>query len=285
MAHDAHDADRRCRPTPNAVLYLVEGFVHQQHTTGQTRRRGHFLLEVEQDVARVFRVVILHLVAEHELVLEVHQAERAVRLRCGLGDQTGHAATAITGDVVPDDFNAAFRNRERYGGFEVLQAVAAGHQVGVGGVLLDGGKHVIRHGSAAMGRVDRHLEGFRVALEHRVLARREFVLVLVDVLRSDGEQRFFAGERIGQETFAVDGTGVFRHRFPGRDRTVGVTRHLGAHRRQALAQFVRFGRRDRCHDAGRQQRKPQNTGVEQTLCYFHICVRPENTVLRSSRRS
>jgi hypothetical protein len=25
--------------------------------------------------------------------------------------------------------------------------------------------------------------------------------------------------------------------------------------------------------------------VEQTLCYFHMCVRPENTVLRSSRRS
>ncbi|MOA22508.1 hypothetical protein D3C78_1430670 [compost metagenome] len=135
-----------------------------------------------------------------------------------------------------------------------------------------------------MGWIDRHLEGFRVALEHRVLTRCEFVLVLVDVLRRDGEQRFFAGERIGQETFAVDRTGVLRHRLPGRDRTVGVTRHFGAHRGQALAQLVGLGLGNRCDDAGRQQRKTQNTGVEQTLCYFHICVRPENTVLRSSRR-
>ncbi|MNX73873.1 hypothetical protein D3C86_1052860 [compost metagenome] len=187
--------------------------------------------------------------------------------------------------MVPDDFNAAFRNRERNGGFKVLQAVAAGHQFGVGGVLLDGGEHVIRHGGTAMGRVDRHLEGFRVALEHRVLTRRELFLVLVDVLGGDGEQWFFTRVRIRQETSAVDTAGVLRQWFPSRDRTIGVTRHFSAHRGQALAQLIRFGRRDRRHDTGRQQRKPQNTGVEQTLCYFHNYVRPENTVLRSSRRS
>ncbi|MNO82501.1 hypothetical protein D3C76_737790 [compost metagenome] len=258
--------------------------MNQQHTTGQTCRRGHFLLEVEQDVARVRRIVVLHLVAEHELVLEVHQAERAVRLWRGLGYQASHATTAITGDVVPDDFNAAFRDRERNGGFKVLQAVAAGHQLGVGGVLLDGGEHLIRHGGTAVGRIDRHLEGFRVALEHRVLARGKLFLVLVDVLRRDGEQRFFTRVRIGQEALAVDRSGILRQRFPGRDRTVGVTRHFGAHRGQALAQLVGLGLGNRCDDAGRQQRKPQNTGVEQTLGYFHMCVRPENTVLRSSRR-
>ncbi|MNE14238.1 hypothetical protein D3C80_1071070 [compost metagenome] len=227
--------------------------MNQQYTTGQTCRGSHFLLEVEQDVARVRRIVVLHLVAEHELVLEVHQAERAVRLRCGLRYQTGHAATAIAGDVVPDDFNAAFRDRERNGGFKVLQAVAAGHQFGVGGVLLDGGEHLIRHGGTAVGWIDRHLEGFRVALEHRVLTRGKLFLVLVDVLRRDGEQRFFTRVRIGQEALAVDRSGILRQRFPGRNRTVGVTRHFSAHRGQALAQFVGFGLGNRCDDAGRQQ--------------------------------
>jgi hypothetical protein len=173
------------------------------------------------------------------------------------------------------DFQAAFRNRERHGGIEVFQTVATGDQVGGGGVLLDRGEYAVRHGGTAMGRVDRHLEGLRVALEHRVLARGKLVLVLVDVLRGDGEQRLFTAERVRQEALAVDRAGVFRQRFPGRDRAVGVTGHFGAHRGQALAELVGLGSGDRRHHTGRQQRKPQNTGVEQTLCYFHMCVRPE----------
>ncbi|MNG01210.1 hypothetical protein D3C84_841780 [compost metagenome] len=156
--------------------------------------------------------------------------------------------------MVPDNLNAALWNRERYGCLEVFQPVAAGHQLRGSGVSLDGSEHVIRHGRAAMGRVNRHLEGFRVTLEHRVLAWSKLVLVLIDVLRRDGEQRFFTGERVGQETFGVGGAGVLRHRLPGWNRTVSIARHLGAHWRQALAQLVRFGRRDRCHHTGRQQR-------------------------------
>ncbi|MNG16878.1 hypothetical protein D3C84_1008230 [compost metagenome] len=66
-----------------------------------------------------------------------------------------------------------------------------------------------------MGRVNRHLVGFRVTLEHRVLARGKFGFVLLNVLRSDGEQWFFTGVRVGQETFTVDGSDVFRHWLPG----------------------------------------------------------------------
>jgi len=251
--------------------------VDQQHTTGQARRRGHLLFEVEQHVAGVFRVEVLHLVAEHELVSEVHQAERTVGLRRGLGHQARHAAAAIAGDVVPDDFHAAFRNRERHGGFEVFQTVAAGHQIGMGGVLLDGGEHISRHGSAAMGRVDRHLEGFRVTLEHRVLPRRQLVFVLLDVLRGDDELRLFIGVRVGQESTGIDGTGVGRHRRPFRDGPRCVTGHFGAHRGQGRAEFGRFIRRNCGHDVARQDRQPKHTDVQQTFGYFHVLVLPRNT--------
>ncbi|MNE71257.1 hypothetical protein D3C80_1671140 [compost metagenome] len=130
--------------------------MNQQHATGQAGRCRHFLLEVEENVARIGRVVVLHLVAEHELVLEVHQAIGAVRLWRGLGYQAFHATTAVTGNVVPDDFHAALGDRERDSGLEVFQSVAAADQRGLGGVLLDGGKHVIGHGGTAVGRVNRH---------------------------------------------------------------------------------------------------------------------------------
>lgn len=129
-------------------------------------------------------------------------------MRRGLGDQTGYAAAAITGDVVPDDFNAGFGNRERHGGLEVFQTVAAGHQVGSGGVFLDGGEHVSRHRGPAMSRVDRHLEAVRVTLEHRVLPWSQLVFVLFDVLRGDGELRLFAGIWVGQEATGIHGAGV-----------------------------------------------------------------------------
>ncbi|MNZ87856.1 hypothetical protein D3C78_1067310 [compost metagenome] len=188
----------------------------------------------------------------------------------GLGHQAGHAAATIAGDVVPDDFHTTFRDRERDGRFEVFQTVATGDQAGVGGIALDGGKYVSRHGGTTMGRIHRHFVGFRVTLEHRVLARCQLVLVLVDILRGDGEQGLLAAIRVGQEAFAVNGTGVLGQGFPGRDRTIGIARHFRAHRRQALAQLVRFSCRDRGHDTGRQQRQPQYPDVQQILGHFHF---------------
>jgi hypothetical protein len=43
----------------------------------------------------------------------------------------------------------------------------------------------------------------RVALEQRLLAGRQALLVLRRILRGDGEQRRFVGERIGQEAIGV----------------------------------------------------------------------------------
>ncbi len=140
--------------------------MYQQHGTGQTRRRGHFLFEVEQDVARVARIVILHSFAEDELVGEVHRVERAVLLRRCLGHQTADATAPVAGDVVPDHLQAAFRDRERYSRAEVVQTVAAFDQGGLGSVFLDGSEHIGRHRGTAMGLEYRDLEGIRIALEH-----------------------------------------------------------------------------------------------------------------------
>src|SRR5690606_10424191 len=101
------------QPGQTRLLHLVESLVHQQHVTGQTRRSGHALFEVEQYVAFLARIEVGQRIAEGELVLEVDQRVGAVRLRSRLSHHTAHAATAVTGDVVPDHFQAVLRNRER----------------------------------------------------------------------------------------------------------------------------------------------------------------------------
>ncbi|MNT16673.1 hypothetical protein D3C72_1517870 [compost metagenome] len=261
--------------------------MHQQHVTGQARRRGHPLLEVEQHVARLVRVVVLQLVAEGELVLEVHQAVGTVRLRSRLGHQTAHAAAAIAGDVVPDGFQAVLRDREGVGGAEVLQAVTTFHQLGVGGVVLGGFDHVGRNGGRAVGLEHRHLVGVGVALEHRQLAGGQLVLVLVDVLRGDGEQRLLAGEGVRQEALGIDGAGILRQAAgPLGDAAIGIGAFLGAQRGQACAQLGGFIGGNRRHHAGGQQGQGQDAGLQQTLCCFHFDSLPQDcSPLRSSRRS
>ncbi len=257
--------------------------MHQQHGTGQARRCGHFLLEVEQDVARVVRVVILHLVAEDELVGEVHRVERAVLLWRGLGYQAADTAPPVAGDVVPDHLQAAFGDRERHSRAEVVQAVATFHQGGFGGVFLDGREHISRDGRAAMGFEYRDLEGVRVALEHGQLAWRKLVFVLLGVLRGDGEQRLLAAIWIGQEALAVDTACALRQRLPRADRAIGVTGLFGAHRGQGTAQLGRLIGRYRSHHAGRQQGQAQYTGLQQTSGLVHV-VSSWICVLRSSRQ-
>ncbi|MNQ42116.1 hypothetical protein D3C85_558130 [compost metagenome] len=274
-------------PGQARLLHLVEGFVHQQHVTGQARRRRHPLLEVEQHVALLARVVVLQLVAEGELVLEVHQAVGAVGLRSRLGHQTAHAAATIAGDVVPDGFQAVLRDREGVGGAEVLQAVAAFHQFGVGGVVLGGLDHVGRNGGRAVGLVHRHFVGVGVALEHRQLAGGQLVLVLVDVLRGDGEQRLLVGEGVRQEALGVDGTGILGQAAgPLGDAAIGIRTLLGTQRGERGTQLGRFVGGHCGHHAGGQQGQRQDAGLQQTLCCFHLhCLPQDCSPLRSSRRS
>jgi len=186
--------------------------------------------------------------------------------------------------VVPDHFQAGFRDGERHCRVEVVQTVAAFRQRGLGGVFLDGGEHVRRYRGAAMGFEYRDLEGVRVALEHGQLARRKLVLVLLGVLRSDGEQRLFTAIRVGKETLAVDAARTLRQRLPRADRAIGVAGLFSPHRGQGTAQLGRLVSGYRSHDAGRQQGQAQYTGLQQTSGLVHV-VSSWICMLRSSRRS
>src|SRR3990167_10254547 len=112
------------QPCQTRLFHLVEGFVHQQYVTGQTRRCSYPLLEVEQHVAFLAGVDTLQRATESELILEVDQAVGTVRLRRRLGYQTLDAAATVAGDMVPDRFQTVLRNRERVGLLEVLQTIA-----------------------------------------------------------------------------------------------------------------------------------------------------------------
>src|SRR3990167_8100726 len=197
------------QPRQTRLLHLVEGFVHQQHVTSQTRRGGYPLLEVEQHIAWLAGIGILERTAEGELILEVNHAVGTIGLRSRLGDQTLDAAAAIAGDMVPDRFQAVLGNRERNGLFEVFQTVTALDHLGVGGVAHGRLQHKVRHAGRTMSREHRHLVAFRITLEQRQLTRGQLVLVLFRVGRSDGEQRLLAGERVRQEASRIGSAGSF----------------------------------------------------------------------------
>src|SRR3990167_3456508 len=267
------------QPRQTGLFHLVKGFVYQQHVTGQTRRSRYALFEVEQYVAWLAGIGILQRTTEGELILEVHQAIGAVRLRSRLGDQTLHAATTVAGDVVPDGFQTVLGNREGVSLLEVLQTVTALDHLGVDCVVLRSRQDKVRHGSSTMGREHRHFVAFRITLEHRQLARGQLVFVLIDVLRSDGEQRLLTRERVREEARAIGSTSTsWQTASPGWDRTIRITSHFRTDWRQRSTQFGSFIRRYRRHHTAGQQRECQGAGLQQTFCCFHSHSRPQNLV-------
>ncbi|MNF82451.1 hypothetical protein D3C84_647570 [compost metagenome] len=184
--------------------------MHQQHVTGQARRRRHPLDEIEQDVFRLGLVLIGQLTRIGHFVLEVNHAEGAVGLRLHPGHQTLEVAATVAGAVVPHHFDARLGNREGViaAVAEAREAVATVHPFGVQRAGLGRSVDLIRQPRAAVGRVHRDLVAVRVALEHRQLAGGQLVFVLLGVGRGDGKQRLLVGEGVGQEAFAVHRAGV-----------------------------------------------------------------------------
>ncbi|MNN14574.1 hypothetical protein D3C81_1276470 [compost metagenome] len=84
----------------------------QQHVARQPRRRGHFLLEVVEDVIVAARFQIAEQRRHGDFVLEADHREVAIGLRCCLGDGAAQIAAVVTSDMVPDHFHAILRNRE-----------------------------------------------------------------------------------------------------------------------------------------------------------------------------
>src|SRR5690606_29527303 len=269
------------QPGQTRFLDLVEGLVNQQYVTGQTRRSSYALFEVEQHVAFLALVHVGQRTTEGELVNEVDQRVGTVGLRSGLGHETLDATTPVTGDVVPDNFQTVLRDRERVGGIEVGQAVAVLHHHGVGGVALGRFDHAIRYAGATVSRVNRHAVALRITLEHGQLAGGQLVLVLLDVLGSDDEQRLIAGKWILQETTCIYSAGVLRQTTgPGRDGAVGIASHFRTQRSQGSAQLGGFIGRNRCHHAARQQGQAQHTGLQQEFLGFHRIFRPYSDDVR-----
>ncbi|MNG06959.1 hypothetical protein D3C84_902380 [compost metagenome] len=176
----------------------------------------------------------------------------------------------VTGDVVPDHLDTALRDREGVVAIagEIGQAVTVIDRCHVQGAALGRLVDIRRYGHGSVGGINRDFIRLGIALEHRYLAIGEFVLVLVDGRRGDGEQRLFIGERVGQEALAVHGSGVFwQATGPGRNRAIGIAGLLGAQRGQAGAELVRLFRRHRGHHVDGQQAQGQGAALQNRLAH------------------
>ncbi|MCY1426940.1 hypothetical protein D9M71_427690 [compost metagenome] len=230
-------------PDITRCLELVDGLVGQQHIARKARRRRHCLLHVHELVGAFFRVHIRHLLREGEVLIHQHDGVGTIDLGCCLGDGLGVVGASIARLVVPHHLDATLGDRERVvaGGAEIGQAIAVVHQLRGHGALLGDVIDFLWRCSAALGLVHRDLVGVRVALEHRLLARGQLVLVLVDVGGRNDEQRCVAGKRIAQKAIGIDRRRIgLQAAGPGRDAAVGVTFLLCAQRRQGGAQLGRF---------------------------------------------
>ena len=166
LRRPAHPAlTRVVDPGPARLLHLVNGLVHQQYVTGQAGRRADRLLEVEQDVGILARLVVLKRCLPGQLLIEVDRRIIAILLGHGLMDVPVYRTATIAGDVVPDHLKTVFRNRERHRRIEVLETITALNESGIGGVLLCLFVDPLRQSRRAAGLVDRHLVVF-VLVDH-----------------------------------------------------------------------------------------------------------------------
>ena len=96
------------------------------------------------------------------------------------------------------------------------------------------------------GRLHIHLVGIGIAFEHRYLARRQFVLVLFNILRSDAEQWLLAGKGVGQKAGGIHRPGIrAQTTIPGGDSAIGIAGFFRAERSQSGAQLRGLLRRNR----------------------------------------
>ncbi|MNZ55312.1 hypothetical protein D3C78_732360 [compost metagenome] len=259
-------------PRQARFLDLVDGLVDQGHVTGQACRGNDFLLGIEQDVGAFIGGNVAHQLREADVLLELDDGVGTIGLRSGLGDHLGIVAAAIAGLVVPHHFHTILRNREgvvvRL--LEVLQAVAVVDRLGGQRTFLRRVIGQLRRRATATGWVYRNLVAVRIALEHRLLAGGQLVLVLRDIVLGDGEQRLVALVGVAEEAVGVHRRGTrLETAGPLRNAAVGIAGLLATQRGQGGAQFGGFLRRNRRHHAGGQQRERQYGGLQLCNC-FHV---------------
>src|SRR5690554_1942096 len=260
-------------PRHARLFQLIQGVVYQQHVTGQTCRRVHPLLEVHQHVGGGFRIHVRHEGRTGHVFLELDQGVGTVGLRHGLNVGTLHVL-AEGGQVVPDNLGTRFGNREDEVGTEgdIVDTIATVNQLGLASGTLDLVIHALREADAALGLVDRHAEGFRVAFEHRDLARGQVVTVLLVVLGSNGELGLFVGVGVFPETALQLAAGILGQTTgPLGDGPGCVAGLLCADRRQSGTQLIDFGLGQAlcCHCAGDQAHR-QAAGTNDYVLIHYI---------------
>lgn len=170
---------------------------------------SYLLFVIEQDVGLLARAAF-NVRGRNELVLEFHDGVGAVRLGGCLGDQPTHAAASIAGHVVPDNLQAILGNGERICRFVVFDPIPALDEGRSGCVDLRICEHTLGQVCSPVRCVHGDLVRLRVPLEESQLAHAQLALVLLGVLRSDGEQGGFTCEGVGEEPLCVDAARVCR---------------------------------------------------------------------------
>ncbi|MCY1249100.1 hypothetical protein D9M72_626030 [compost metagenome] len=102
------------------------------------------------------------------------------------------------------------------------------------------------------------------------MAGAQFVLVLLDVGRSDNELRLFTLEWVADEVIADRGGARFQATVPGRDAAIGVTGFLTAQRRQVGAQLRGFFLGYSRQNAAGQQAQCEGTYHQNTHLFHAI---------------
>jgi len=138
-------------------------------------------------------------------------------------------------DVVPDDLDAALRDREGNPGRRTLDAVAVGDQLGTDGIETSGIVDPLRYRSAAAGREYAQVV-VRIALQQRLHAFGKLVFMFLQIVAIDPVQQRISGERVGMMHARLVAGRCLDATGPSRNGAGGIARPLRPQRRQVLPQ-------------------------------------------------
>ena len=221
--------------------HLVEGLLHHQRGAGQLARCGHHVLVEEQGVVQVRRRQAFATVDEHQVTFALDQHVVATLEHGGVVGDHAHLLATVAGDVVPDHFLAALRNREGNAGGSALDAVTTGDQAGIGGVVARGVVDTLRRGgTAASGQ---HAQVIvRTLFQQLLVTRGQQGLVLAHVALVDAVQLLVGSVGVGMvHAGLVVGRWRGQTALPGRNGARGIAGTLAAQRHQILPEARGLG--------------------------------------------
>ena len=253
----------------------------QQDLSGEPCRRCHDLQEVEELVLLLILLglraaAVMHVI----LVLEPDRRIGAVPQHCRLTPLHRVGIAPVPGQMVPDSFKAALRDREGNAACGADKAVSACRELHFHGIRHSLVIVLLGKGRTAPRGIDLHLEG-RIFLHQPHLARCEMLLVGLHVAGIDGKERFIVAEGIGvMAPLFITGNGLRDTARPGRNGARGIACRLGAERREAFAELCCFLFRH-CGDSCRRREKDRYEKHYQPFNH-HVLPPWENQIKRAT---